>query len=61
MDEIELTGYDPRWPAEFQAEEARIRAVLPPQLILEVEHSAALRFLGLPPNQSSIFWSQFRR
>jgi GrpB-like predicted nucleotidyltransferase (UPF0157 family) len=47
MDEIELTGYDPRWPAEFQAEEARIRAVLPLQLILGVEHFGSTAIPGL--------------
>jgi GrpB-like predicted nucleotidyltransferase (UPF0157 family) len=47
MDEIELTGYDPRWPAEFQAEEARIRAVLSPRLILEVEHFGSTAIPGL--------------
>jgi GrpB-like predicted nucleotidyltransferase (UPF0157 family) len=47
MDEIELVGYDPGWPAEFQAEEARIRAVLPAKLILGVEHFGSTAIPGL--------------
>jgi GrpB-like predicted nucleotidyltransferase (UPF0157 family) len=47
MDEIELVGYDFGWPAEFQAEEARIRAVLPRKLILGVEHFGSTAIPGL--------------
>jgi GrpB-like predicted nucleotidyltransferase (UPF0157 family) len=47
MDEIELAGYDPQWPVEFRAEEARILAVLPPQLVLAVEHFGSTAIPGL--------------
>jgi len=47
VDEIELTDYDPQWPAEFRAEEHRIRAVLPSQLILALEHFGSTAIPGL--------------
>ena len=47
MDEIELSAYDPRWPAEFAAEEARLRAVLPPSLVIAIEHFGSTAIPGL--------------
>jgi GrpB-like predicted nucleotidyltransferase (UPF0157 family) len=47
MDEIELAAYDPRWPAEFAAEEARIRAILPSKLVLAIEHFGSTAIPGL--------------
>jgi GrpB-like predicted nucleotidyltransferase (UPF0157 family) len=47
MDEIELQDYDPRWPADFAEEEVRIRAVLPRQLVLGIEHFGSTAIPGL--------------
>jgi GrpB-like predicted nucleotidyltransferase (UPF0157 family) len=47
MDEIELHDYDPRWPAQFAEEEVRIRAVLPDQLVLAVEHFGSTAIPGI--------------
>lgn len=47
MDEVELSDYDPRWPAEFAEEEVRIRAVLPRQLVLGIEHFGSTAIPGL--------------
>ena len=33
MDEVEIVNYDPRWPALFDEEAERLRAVLDPSLI----------------------------
>ena len=47
MDEIKIVGYDPRWPALFAAEAARLRAALPPELILGLEHFGSTAVPGL--------------
>jgi GrpB-like predicted nucleotidyltransferase (UPF0157 family) len=47
MDEIEVVPYDPRWPALFQEEAARLRAVLDPNLILGLEHFGSTAIPGL--------------
>jgi GrpB-like predicted nucleotidyltransferase (UPF0157 family) len=38
MDEVEIVNYDPRWPALFEEEAKRLRAVLDPSLIVGLEH-----------------------
>lgn len=47
MDEIELSAYDPQWPAEFAAEKARLRAVLPSSLVIAIEHFGSTAIPGL--------------
>ena len=38
MDEIELIEYDPQWPGRFSEEASRLRQVLDPEIVLEIEH-----------------------
>lgn len=47
MDKIELSAYDPQWPAEFAREEARLRVVLPPSLVIAIEHFGSTSIPGL--------------
>ncbi len=47
MDEIEIVAYDPRWPALFAAEGARLRATLDPALVLAIEHLGSTAVPGL--------------
>lgn len=47
MDEVELAEYDPAWPALYEAEAARLRTVLPPGLILAMEHFGSTAIPGL--------------
>jgi GrpB-like predicted nucleotidyltransferase (UPF0157 family) len=47
MDEIELVEYDPRWPARFEDEAARVRAVLDPALIVGIEHFGSTAIPGM--------------
>ena len=47
MDEIELADYDPRWPALFEREAARLRAALDPSLIVGLEHFGSTAIPGL--------------
>jgi GrpB-like predicted nucleotidyltransferase (UPF0157 family) len=47
MDEVELVDYDPRWPAMFDEEAKRLRAVLDPSLILGLEHFGSTAVSGL--------------
>ncbi len=47
MDEIEIVAYDPRWPALFAEEAARLRAALPAELILGLEHFGSTAVPGL--------------
>jgi GrpB-like predicted nucleotidyltransferase (UPF0157 family) len=47
MDEIEIGPYDPRWPALFEEEAARLRAALDPALILGLEHFGSTAVPGL--------------
>jgi GrpB-like predicted nucleotidyltransferase (UPF0157 family) len=51
MDEVELVNYDPRWPALFDEEAKRLRAVLDPSQILGLEHfgSTAIPDLAAEP------------
>jgi GrpB-like predicted nucleotidyltransferase (UPF0157 family) len=48
MDEVHLQAYDPAWPAQYEAEAQRLRAVLPPGLILAMEHFGSTAIPGLP-------------
>jgi GrpB-like predicted nucleotidyltransferase (UPF0157 family) len=45
-DALEIVPYDPRWPAEFAAERARIAAALGP-LALRIEHNGSTSVPGL--------------
>jgi len=45
-DEIEITDYDPRWPARFVAEAERIRRLLGAPS-LEIEHHGSTAVPGL--------------
>jgi GrpB-like predicted nucleotidyltransferase (UPF0157 family) len=47
MDEIEIVGYDPRWPALFDDEAKRLRATLDPSLIVGLEHFGSTSIPGL--------------
>ena len=47
MDEIEIVPYDPSWPAQFEAEAALLRAALPPDLVLAIEHFGSTAVPGL--------------
>lgn len=47
MDNIHLADYDPRWPAMYAAEAARVRAVLPAGLVLAVEHFGSTAIPGM--------------
>jgi GrpB-like predicted nucleotidyltransferase (UPF0157 family) len=46
-DEIEIVAYDPRWPALFAEEAARLRAALPAEMILGLEHFGSTAIPGL--------------
>jgi GrpB-like predicted nucleotidyltransferase (UPF0157 family) len=47
MDEIEIVNYDPRWPALFDEEAKRLRAILDPSLIIGLEHFGSTAIHGL--------------
>lgn len=47
MDEVALAEYDPAWPGMYEAEAARLRAALPPGLILAMEHFGSTAIPGL--------------
>jgi len=47
MDEIEIVEYDPEWPKKFELEAAQIREVLPPGLILAIEHFGSTAVPGM--------------
>lgn len=46
-DEIEIVPYDPRWPALFAEEAARLREALPAELVLGLEHFGSTAIPGL--------------
>ena len=48
MDEVHLSDYDPAWPALYAAEIHRLRAALPPGLILAIEHFGSTSIPGMP-------------
>jgi GrpB-like predicted nucleotidyltransferase (UPF0157 family) len=47
MDEVEIVDYDPRWPALFDEEAERLRAILDPSLITGLEHFGSTAVPGL--------------
>lgn len=47
MDEIVLVDYDPRWPEMFSQEAETLRRILPPSLLLRVEHFGSTSVPGL--------------
>jgi GrpB-like predicted nucleotidyltransferase (UPF0157 family) len=47
MDEVEIVNYDPRWPALFDEEAKRLRAILDPSLITGLEHFGSTAIPGL--------------
>jgi GrpB-like predicted nucleotidyltransferase (UPF0157 family) len=47
MDDIEIAEYDPRWPALFAEEAARLRGVLDPDLIIGLEHFGSTAIPGM--------------
>ena len=47
MDTVEIADYDPRWPALFDEEAKRLRAILDPSLIVGLEHFGSTAIPGL--------------
>ena len=47
MDDVEIVEYDPRWPRLFDEEARRLRTVLDPSLIVELEHFGSTAIPGL--------------
>ena len=47
MDEVELVGYDPLWPAIYAAEVARVLGVLPAGLVVGAEHFGSTAVPGM--------------
>jgi GrpB-like predicted nucleotidyltransferase (UPF0157 family)/catechol 2,3-dioxygenase-like lactoylglutathione lyase family enzyme len=47
LDEIEIASYIPAWPAMFKAEAARLRTILPADLILDIQHYGSTAVPGL--------------
>ncbi len=47
MDEIKLVPYDPTWPAQYEAEIARVSQALPAGLIVAAEHFGSTAIPGL--------------
>ena len=47
MDEIRLVPYDPTWPAQYEAEIARVLAALPGDLIIAAGHFGSTAIPGL--------------
>lgn len=48
MDEIEIVPSDPGWPARFEEEAARLRAIFPADLLIDLEHIGSTAVPGLP-------------
>jgi len=46
-DRIEISEYDPAWPAEFEAERERIRAALDSDLLMEIQHIGSTSIPGM--------------
>jgi GrpB-like predicted nucleotidyltransferase (UPF0157 family) len=47
LDEIEIVAYDPAWPCQFEAEAARLRTILPGDLIHDIQHYGSTAVPGL--------------
>jgi len=48
VDEIELVPPNPDWPERFAEEAARLRAILPAELLIDLEHIGSTAVPGLP-------------
>jgi GrpB-like predicted nucleotidyltransferase (UPF0157 family) len=46
-EEVIIVPYDPAWPALYEAEAARLRAALPADLVLAMEHFGSTAIPGL--------------
>jgi GrpB-like predicted nucleotidyltransferase (UPF0157 family) len=46
-DEVEIVGYDPRWPDLFVAEASRLRNVLPSDAFIAIEHAGSTAIPGV--------------
>lgn len=46
-DEIEIVGYDPRWPDLFAAEEKMLRDALPRETFIAIEHAGSTAIPGV--------------
>src|SRR6202046_2260029 len=46
-DRIEVSEYDPAWPAEYGAEQQRIRAALDADLLMEIQHVGSTAIPGM--------------
>ena len=46
-DDVRIVPYDPRWPAMYEAEAARLRAVLDPAQVVGMEHFGSTAVPGL--------------
>jgi GrpB-like predicted nucleotidyltransferase (UPF0157 family) len=47
MDEVLIAPYDPRWPDAFATEAARLRAALPADLVIGIEHFGSTAVPGM--------------
>ena len=47
MDEINIVEYDPYWPGRYVAEAEFLRSVLPPELVVAMEHIGSTAVPGL--------------
>ena len=47
MDEIELVSSDPDWPRLFNEEAARLRAIIPADLLIDLDHIGSTAVPGL--------------
>jgi GrpB-like predicted nucleotidyltransferase (UPF0157 family) len=47
MDDVHIVPYDPGWPALSAAEAARLRAVLPVELVVGIEHFGSTAIPGM--------------
>lgn len=47
MDEIELVPSNPDWPARFEKEAARLRAIIPADLLIDLQHIGSTAVPGL--------------
>lgn len=48
MDEIELVPANPDWPRRFDVEAARLRAIIPSGLLIDLEHIGSTAIPGMP-------------
>lgn len=48
MDEIEIVPANPDWPRRFAEEAARLRAVIPDDLLIDLDHIGSTAIPGMP-------------